>query len=114
METLEDRLVPACCSVQQAGSALILQGADTPDHVQVFEKGSKIEVAVTDLSTGTTVQQSFRKDKVHNVQLRQGGSGSDVFDDELHDRRITCQTFSQDGQQIDGNFGGGTTTCGHG
>jgi hypothetical protein len=114
MEALEGRLVPACCSVQLAGGALVVQGADTPDSVQVCERGSKIEVVVTDLSSGAAVQQSFRKDKVHDVQLRQGSAGNDVFDDELHDRHITCQTFSQDGQQIDGNFGGGTTTCGHG
>jgi hypothetical protein len=112
METLEDRLVPAFSGVQLTGSTLIIQGASTPDRVQVFERGTKIEVEVTDLSTGATMQESFKKDKVHTVQLRQGSSGNDLFENELRDRRITTKTFSKEGIEIGDDNGGGATTRG--
>jgi hypothetical protein len=107
METLEDRLVPAFSGVQLVGSTLIVQGASTPDRVQVLERGDKILVQVTDLSSGATVKESFKKDKVHSVQLRQGSTGQDLFDNELRDRRIATQTFSKEGLEIGDDNGGG-------
>ncbi len=78
--------------------------------MRVFEHGTKIEVETTDLSSGATLQQSFQKDKVHSVQLRQG-SGNDVFENEVHDRHIHTQTFSATGLEIGDDHGGLT---GHG
>jgi hypothetical protein len=106
METLEDRLVPAFSGVQLAGSTLIVQGASTPDRVVVLERGDKITVEVTDLSNGATMQESFKKQKVHGIQLRQGSTGDDLFENEVRDRRITTKTFSKEGIEIGDDNGG--------
>src|SRR5262245_12664531 len=97
MATLENRLFPAFSDVQLAGGRRMLQGWCTPDRVQVLERHDKILVEVTDLSTGATVQESFKKDKVHLIQLRQGTSGNDLFENEVHDKKIHTQTFSKEG-----------------
>jgi hypothetical protein len=100
METLEDRLVPALASIQLAGSTLIVQGASTPDRVVVLEQHGKITVEATDLAKGTTLQESFKKDKIRTIELRQGSSGKDVFDNEIRDRKITVETFDKNGIEI--------------
>jgi hypothetical protein len=112
METLEDRLVPAFSGVQLAGGTLIIQGSTTPDRVRVLERHDKILVEVTDLSTGATVQESFKKDKVHLIQLRQGTSGNDLFENEVHDKKIHTQTFSKEGIEI-GDVRGADDVSGH-
>jgi hypothetical protein len=107
METLEDRFVPAFSGVQLAGGTLIVQGVGTPDRVVVLERGDKILVRVTDLSSGATMQESFKKEKVHKIQLRQGSTGGDLFENEVRDRHIATQTFSKEGVEAgDDNAGG--------
>jgi hypothetical protein len=115
VESLENRLVPTISSVQLAGGVIQIQGLDTPNLVHVFARGNKVEVELTDLSTGLHTTESFKKDKVHNVQFHESTGDKDVFIDDFHGKHVESQEFNHEGTELsDDNPGGGESGGGGG
>jgi hypothetical protein len=113
VESLENRSVPALALLQLSGHALVIQGVSTGNAIQVFEKGDKLTVVLTDLSDGLSVSKSFHKEAVRHVEFHPGTSGDDLFENELHDKHIETQTFDDHGIEV-GDTGGGSEGSGRG
>jgi hypothetical protein len=109
VESLENRLVPTVDLVHSSGGLIEIQGLDTPNLVHVFTRGSHVVVQVIDLSTGVQETETFKKDKIHNVEFREGVGDKDVFIDDFHGKHVESQEFNHEGAELnDDNPGGGS------
>jgi hypothetical protein len=99
VEALESRLVPAFGPVQFTGGTLVIRGAPNPELIQVFERGNRVIVVLTDLSVpgGITSTEQFRRDRVRHVEVAEDEANEDLFENEVHDRHIETQVFSGQG-----------------